>query len=192
MWTFSGHKFGSLMGVGWSFIKKESFTSTLRPFVVGGEQQHGLRAGTVNIEGILSMKWALEDLHPQFDFDKCMNHLLEIKASLDEVFEHGQRGTIFFSDPQTQACNTLSLAIKNITSDISLPAFDLAGIQLGTGAACASGGIKPQVTLNHLGHRALANQYLRFSMNPFITQEEVKAIKNITVSVINKFFNLDL
>jgi cysteine desulfurase len=62
MWTFSGHKFGSLMGVGWSFIKKETFGSMLKPFVVGGEQQEGLRGGTVNMEGILSIKWALEDL----------------------------------------------------------------------------------------------------------------------------------
>jgi cysteine desulfurase len=188
MWTFSGHKFGSLMGVGWSFIKKESFTSFMRPFVVGGEQQHGLRAGTVNMEGILSMKWAIEDLHPKFNFQVCMQRLLKIKSALDDVFENGKRGTIFFSDADKQACNTLSLAIKNITSDVSLPAFDLAGIQLGTGAACASGGIKPQVTLNHLGHRALANQYLRFSMNPFIQQDEVDHIISKMLTVINKFF----
>ncbi len=188
MWTFSGHKFGSLMGVGWSFIKKETFSQDMRPFVVGGEQQHGLRAGTLNMEGILSIKWALEDLHPQFNFDQCMQKLLGIKSSLEDVFDNGNRGTIFFSDAKRQACNTLSLAIKNITADVSLPAFDLAGIQLGTGAACASGGIKPQVTLNHLGHRSLANQYLRFSMNPFITEDEVQQITSKIVDVTHKFF----
>lgn len=188
MWTFSGHKFGALMGVGWSFIKTTSLGSMLRPFVVGGEQQEGLRAGTVNIEGILSLKWALEDLHPKYNYQKCMEHLLKIKNDLNDVFENGKRGTIFFSTAQKQACNTLSLAIKDITSDISLPAFDLSGIQLGTGAACASGGIKPQVTLNHLGHRALANQYLRFSMNPFIEATDVEQISKTMLSVIKKFF----
>lgn len=189
MWTFSGHKFGSLMGVGWSFIKQETFHSMLRPFIVGGEQQGGLRAGTVNMEGILSMKWALEDLNPRFNYEKCLHVLLKIKSALDDMFEGGKRGTIFFSDSHNQACNTLSLAIKNITADVSLPAFDLAGIQLGTGAACASGGIKPQVTLNHLGHRALANQYLRFSMNPFISEDEAEQITAKMLAVIHKFFN---
>lgn len=186
MWTFSGHKFGSLMGVGWSFIKQDTFGSMLKPFVVGGEQQEGLRAGTLNMEGILSIYWALADLHPQFNYDQSMQYLLMVKQKLNDVFEDGKFGTIFFSQPEKQACNTLSLAIKNITADVSLPAFDLAGIQLGTGAACASGGIKPQVTLNHLGHRSLANQYLRFSMNPFIKEKEVHEISQAMISVIKK------
>jgi cysteine sulfinate desulfinase/cysteine desulfurase-like protein len=101
-----------------------------------------------------------------------MQRLLKLKVILIQFLKMKNMEHLFFSDPERQACNTLSLAIKNITSDISLPAFDLAGIQLGTGAACASGGIKPQVTLNHLGHRALANQYLRFSMNPFIEKKD--------------------
>lgn len=186
MWTFSGHKFGSLMGVGWSFIKHETFGSLLKPFMVGGEQQEGLRAGTVNMEGILSIHWALENLHPKFNFAEAMDKLLTLKSKLDEVFENNNRGTIFFSSAERQACNTLSFAIKDVTSDVSLPAFDLMGVQLGTGAACASGGIKPQVTLNHLGHRALANQYLRFSMNPFINKNELSEISQIMLTVIKK------
>jgi cysteine desulfurase len=186
MWTFSGHKFGSLMGVGWSFIKEKTFGSMLRPFVVGGEQQSGLRAGTVNMEGILSLQWALENLHPQFNYSECMKKLLKIKAALEVEFDHGKLGTFFFSEPSKQACNTLSLALNNVTSDISLPAFDMAGIQLGTGAACASGGIKPQTTLNHLGHRALANQYLRFSMNPFINDEQVESLIKVMRDVVQK------
>lgn len=186
MWTFSGHKFGSLMGVGWSFIKEKSIENKFRPFVVGGEQQSGLRAGTINVEGILSMQWALADLHPKFDFEYCQSHLIKIKTRLDEVFENGNKGTFFYSEHSKQVCNTLSLAIKNVMSDISLPAFDLAGILLGTGAACASGGIKPQTTLNHLGHRALANQYLRFSMNPFIKENEAGEILDTMIDVIHK------
>ena len=62
-YTFSGHKFGALKGVGFSFVKKNC---EIPPLLVGGNQQDGLRAGTENALGIYSLKLSLEEVSEHF------------------------------------------------------------------------------------------------------------------------------
>ena len=62
--TFSGHKFGTLKGIGFSFIKKDM---SILPFVRGGGQQEGIRSGTENTHGIYSIKLALSDVMKNFN-----------------------------------------------------------------------------------------------------------------------------
>ncbi len=53
----AGHKFHGPKGVGFSFIRK---TSRLSPFICGGPQERGLRAGTESVHNIVGMAKALE------------------------------------------------------------------------------------------------------------------------------------
>lgn len=58
--SFSGHKLGSQKGIG-VLLVKEDFKKQLRPLIYG-EQQYGLRGGTENVDGILSLGLALQNL----------------------------------------------------------------------------------------------------------------------------------
>jgi cysteine desulfurase len=51
-YTYSGHKFGALKGIGFSFFKKDCPPKTL---IHGGGQQNKLRSGTLNTYGIFSL-----------------------------------------------------------------------------------------------------------------------------------------
>ena len=55
--SLSGHKFGAMQGIGLLYISNDL---KLEPQIVGGHQQNGLRAGTENVFGILSIILALE------------------------------------------------------------------------------------------------------------------------------------
>ena len=60
--TFSAHKIGAMRGIGVLYLKKK-----ITPFLVGGGQESGFRAGTENIAGIISLEKCLSE---------C-NHLME-------------------------------------------------------------------------------------------------------------------
>jgi len=170
-WSFSGHKFGALMGVGWSFIHK-NFVTTLSPLILGGDQQRGLRAGTVNVEGILSLQWALESLSPNFSFASARKFLDKIKQILIQELVVSKKGRLFFSEREhAQACNTILFAFNELSADIAMAAFDVAEIYLGTGAACSSGTLKPQATLSILGYDVYTSKSLRLSLDPFLSEE---------------------
>ncbi len=52
MMSASGHKFGGPKGVGFLFVRKGI---RLPPFMHGGEQEEGRRAGTTNVPGVVGM-----------------------------------------------------------------------------------------------------------------------------------------
>lgn len=56
---FSGHKFGALKGVGGMFVRRSIDWVPLIP----GTQQDGLRGGTINVQGLLSMATALSEVY---------------------------------------------------------------------------------------------------------------------------------
>lgn len=66
-YTFSGHKFGALKGIGFSFVSNGTDFS---PLIVGGSQQDGLRAGTENALGVYSIKLALHEMKEHFASQK--------------------------------------------------------------------------------------------------------------------------
>ena len=57
MLSASGHKFGGPKGVGFLYVRKGV---RLQPFMHGGEQENGRRAGTSNVPGIVGMGVAAE------------------------------------------------------------------------------------------------------------------------------------
>lgn len=65
-YTFSGHKFGALKGIGFTFFNKEL---DFNPLIVGGTQQEGLRAGTENALGVYTIKLALHEMKENFNAD---------------------------------------------------------------------------------------------------------------------------
>lgn len=54
--SFSAHKIGAMRGTGLLYLKKK-----ITPFLVGGGQEAGFRAGTENIAGIISLEKCLSE-----------------------------------------------------------------------------------------------------------------------------------
>ena len=54
--TFSAHKIGARRGIGILYLRKK-----ITPFLVGGGQENGFRAGTENIAGIISLEKCLNE-----------------------------------------------------------------------------------------------------------------------------------
>ncbi len=147
MLTLSGHKYGGLGGVGVLVVRKGTPVASQQK---GGGQEWGLRAGTENVLGAITLAAVAEycDSHRQ----KLAKHV----ASLQEMLE----GEIARKVPSAQVLGRDVARVPHITylwfpemSDEHLVhSLDLAGIAVSSGAACSSGATLPSSTLLAMGY----------------------------------------
>ena len=157
IFTFSGHKFGALKGIGFSFFNKDISFS---PLISGGGQQSGLRSGTENPQAVMSLSLAIQDLLKvdvkknivqREKLEKFIGHEL---SSLGGVISCGHKNS-----------NTIYFFLNDLSSDIALALFDLEGMELSAGSACSSGAARPSIVLNHMGLLKVAKNGLRLSFD---------------------------
>ncbi|MBC7428829.1 MAG: aminotransferase class V-fold PLP-dependent enzyme [Bacteriovorax sp.] len=183
-YTFSGHKFGALKGIGFSFINKDVEYS---PLIVGGTQQDGQRAGTENALGVHSLKLALHDLKENFDSIVLEKLKREIEEGLVEFI--GDKGEVVSRAAPVRNLNTIFLVLYGQKAEILSAKFDMMGVDLSTGSACSSGIIKENRILMNMGYSYEdSRSSLRFSFSPLMTSVEattnLEKIKSILESFI--------
>lgn len=178
--TFSGHKFGALTGIGFSFIKK---SLALIPQIHGGGQQLNLRSGTENTLGIYTLQLALEELAQKFNPEQ----LAEAKNYLENSLKNelGEQ-IIVTGEKATRNLNTINLIFKRLPSDQMLMMFDMKKIELSAGSACSSGRLKPSRVLTKMGFGNLAQHGLRFSFSPTMTKADAKLYNEAILSVFKQ------
>lgn len=169
-YTFSGHKFGSLKGQGFTFLKKQSSVS---PLITGGSQQSGLRAGTENAAAIYSLKLALEEFVDKFD----ANELLLAKTFLENELQKilAGKGEIVGFKNKNRNLNTIFIMLKGQKAELVSAKFDILGMDVSTGSACSSGVIKENRILMNMGFsKEDSKSGIRFSFSPFLSREDAQ------------------
>jgi len=170
----AAHKFHGPKGIGFSFVRKNS---GLQPFILGGSQERGLRAGTESVHNIVGMAKALEIAYAKLEEEQ--QYLKELKAhaikQLNDAFPD-----IHFngccSDMERSTFTLVNVALPISEEKASLLNFhlDLNGIACSKGSACQSGSAKGSHVLEEVVPVALKNwPSIRFSFSVFNTQDEV-------------------
>jgi cysteine desulfurase len=177
MITYSGHKFGALNGIGFSFIHN-SFD--YRSLIQGGGQQDGLRGGTLNALGILSLQLALEEMNKNNYFDK----ITLLRDGLVEVLKNCLGNKVRIIEGH-MANNTICFAIENKKADEVFMHFDLAGVDISMGSACSSQSSRPSETLLAMGLTSEADCYVRASIGYMDDQEYTELKKVIKTTLEN-------
>ena len=179
-YTFSGHKFGSLKGVGFTFLKKNS---PIDPLISGGNQQNNLRAGTENVLGIYSLKLALLDFLDE-------SHLVDLACAKKYIEENlikilGEKGEVVAYLNPIKNLNTIFVLFYGKNAETLSTHFDLCGIDVSTGSACSSGIINENRVLVKMGYTGIESRSaIRFSFSPFMNQQEaVKYLEYITKTI---------
>ncbi len=181
-YTFSGHKFGALKGVGFSFLHKNA---QMEPLIIGGGQENGFRAGTENLIGIYSLKLALEELKSNYDFEKQIKALRFLEKELKIVI--GDAGIVVGEKAKKRNGNTLMIVLNNVKADIALAAFDMQGIYISSGSACSAGALKESHVLKGLGYQDnLWRNSIRISVGPTFDMEQARKIIPSLTNVFKK------
>ena len=170
----AAHKFHGPKGVGFSFVRKNS---GLQPFILGGSQERGLRAGTESVHNIVGMAKALEIAYAKLDEEQ--QYLKELKAHAIKQLTSAFPDIHFngcCSDMERSTFTLVNVALPIAEEKASLLNFhlDLNGVACSKGSACQSGSTKGSHVLEEVIPTALSKRpSIRFSFSVFNTQDEV-------------------
>lgn len=166
--SFSGHKFYSLKGAGFLYVRKGLSIESL---IHGGGQERHRRGGTENLLAIVALgaQCALRDqVAPRaLEMANLRDHLeVRIKNEIS--------GVSITTDISDRLPNTSSLIIAGVDGETLLMNLDMRGFSVSTGAACSSGSPEPSPVLLAMGlSRAEAQSSLRVGIGWESTQAEL-------------------
>ena len=158
--SLSAHKFEGPKGAGVLYVRRGT---ELAPLVVGGGQEHGLRAGTEDVPGIAALARALElaesERPARVPAVAALRDRLQagILAAIPEVRVNAAGAP--------RLASILSVAFADVPGDALLIRLDLEGIAASAGSACAAGSLEPSHVVAELGlEERYRNGVIRFSL----------------------------
>ena len=182
----AAHKYHGPKGIGFSYIRKNS---GLKPFIHGGSQERGLRAGTEAVHSIVGMHKALDLAYENLENERKQISSLKqyFISSLTEVFPKAHfNGCSGELEKSTYTLVNVALPIGDEKSGLLDFHLDLKGIACSKGSACQSGSSSGSHVLNSIQteeHKKWPS--LRFSFSIFNTKEEVDYV----IKTLKEFAN---
>src|SRR5690606_33485272 len=161
LFSISAHKFHGPKGVGALYIRNGVKIS---PFLIGGGQESGLRAGTEAVHQIAGLGAAAEvarDLAP-------MDRVKELRDRLEaEILKRFDLASVN-GDTTARLPNTLNISFQGLNGEMILHYLDEAGICVSTGSACNSASHVSSPVLSAMDiPYSMAMGSIRFSLSRF-------------------------
>lgn len=178
----SGHKFNGPKGVGFLYLRSGI---KIQPFIHGGAQERGKRAGTINVPGIVGMGKAAELAEKEMDVriakeTEVRDYLIQqIKANIPYVKLNG--------DETKRLPNNVNFSFRFVEGESLLLMLDRAGICGSSGSACTSGSLDPSHVLLAIGlPHEIAHGSLRLTLSEETTREDADYVLENLKSIIEK------
>lgn len=167
--SVSGHKIHGPKGVGFLYVNEKV---KIKPIILGGGQQKGMRSGTENVPGAAGLGLAAEIVH---------KHLLEEQTRLYELRQAFVDGVQALDGVTVNGClkeaaapQIVSVSFEGVRSEVLLHALEDQGIYVSAGSACSSNKPAVSATLKNIGmKRELLDSTIRFSFGAYTTMEEI-------------------
>jgi cysteine desulfurase len=177
--SISAHKFYGPKGIGALYIRSGT---KLEPSLRGGHQEHGMRAGTENVAGIVGLGKAAEIARR--DFEVVTQHLWRLREKflrlIDELPMTRLNGHRQFTLPSTANVCLLGADALAVQANLSQR-----GVCVSVGSACSSGSLKPSHVLRAMGLSELAAFCsVRFSWGKFTTEDDIDYAVEQTKEVV--------
>lgn len=177
----SGQKIGALSGCGFLYVREGT---VLNPMELGGQQEHGMRAGTENILGILALAKAFEvtNLDLKNNINKMYKNRDKIIFSLLKIPNSYLNGSL-----NKRVCNNINISFKGIEAENLVLLLDTKGIKCSTGSACNSTSFEPSHVLKAIGlSDDLARGAIRITINETISDSEIDYVIQTVTQCVKK------
>jgi cysteine desulfurase len=180
--SLSGHKLHAAKGVGALYVRRGA---RWRPWMLGGHQEGGRRAGTENVAGLAGLGVACRlartaDAAEETRIRELRDHLeRELMARIPWVEINGEGAE--------RLPNTLNLSCHCIEGESILAQLDEAGICASSGSACTSGSLEPSHVLRAMKIPFTAiHGSIRFSFSRYTTSEDVDRILEVFPGIVER------
>ena len=180
LFSLSGHKFHAPKGVGALYVRRGV---ELAPFIIGGGQERGRRAGTEAVPYIVALGAASE---LAYDFGghgtiRSLRDRLE-DTILDAIPNARLNGT---RDRERRLPNTANISFEYVEGEAILAQLDDAGICVSTGSACNAESHVSSAVLRAMNVPYTAAQgSIRFSLGRYNTPAEIEHTLSVLPPIV--------
>ena len=172
MLSLSGHKLHAPKGIGVLYVKKGARFS---PFLMGGHQERGRRAGTENVPYIVGLG-AASDLALK-NMEKENSYVKGLRDRLQAGLVKAIPNTRVNGGGAERLPNTANISFEYVEGESILIMLSEKRICASSGSACTSGSLEPShVMLSMAVPQTYAHGSIRFSFSIYNTEEDVDAV----------------
>ena len=170
--SMSANQFNGPSGIGALYLREGV---RILPFMEGGVQEGGRRAGTENITGIVGMGKAAE--LAKAEMSQRMNKIQNLRNQLRDGIMKSINHVYLNGHPTNRLPGNLSLCIEYIEGESVLLFLDMQGIAISSGSACTSRSLKASHVIMATGvDAALAQGTVLFSLGIDNSETDVKYV----------------
>ncbi|MFC1761731.1 cysteine desulfurase NifS [Planctomycetota bacterium] len=184
--SLSGHKLHAPKGVGVLYVRKGT---RLTPFILGGHQEGGRRAGTENVPGIIGLGKACE--LAQRHLDEENTRVKQLRDKLESSLLQRCPSAMVNGHAHNRLPNTANISFEYIEGEAILLMLNRFQICASSGSACTSGSLEPSHVLRAMGVPfTAAHGSIRFSLSRYTTDEEIDLVVEKLPPVIERLREL--
>jgi cysteine desulfurase len=170
--SLSGHKLHAPKGIGVLYIRKGTH---FVPYLIGGHQERGRRAGTENVPSIVGLGVACE-LAQQYLTEE-QTRVRALRDRLEQELTSKAIDATVNGDTENRIPNTTNISFKYIEGESILILLSEAGIAASSGSACTSGSLEPSHVLRAMGIPfTRVHGSVRFSLSRYTTDDDITYI----------------
>jgi cysteine desulfurase len=178
--SFSGHKLHAPKGIGALFMRRGV---RCRPFMLGGHQEDGRRAGTENVPYIIGLSKALSLATENMEQDET--RILRLRDRLENTLIEKIASVQVNGKGAVRLPNTLNISFHYIEGEGMLFQLSAFGICASSGSACTSGSLEPSHVLRAMKVPFTAiHGSVRFSLSRYNSDEDIDKIIEVFPQIV--------
>lgn len=182
MLSISGHKLHAPKGIGVLYVRKGT---PFVPFLMGGHQEKGRRAGTENVPYIVGIGKACELALKNMEIENT--RVRKMRDKLEQTILKTISNVRINGGKAERLPNTTNISFEYIEGESILILLSEKGICASTGSACASGSLEPSHVLMAMKvPHTFAYGSVRFSLGIYNTEEEVDFVVKEMADIVKR------
>jgi cysteine desulfurase len=186
MLSLSGHKLHAPKGVGALYVRKGT---RFYPYIIGGHQENGRRAGTENIASIIGLGKACELAAKNLQNE--IVYLGKLRDNLEGNLLKDCPDVRINGDIEHRLPNTTNISFEYVEGEAVLLRLNEYGICASSGSACTSGSLEPSRVLRAMGTPFTAiHGSIRFSLSRYNTEAEIDEVLSIVPKIVKELREL--
>jgi cysteine desulfurase len=185
--SISAHKMYGPKGVGALYVRRRNPRVQLTAQMDGGGHERGMRAGTLNVPGIVGLGEACAIARREMPEESLRLRRLRdrlrasLEAGLDEVAVNGGM--------EHRLPHSLNMSFANVEAESLI--MGMSEVAVSSGSACTSASMEPSYVLKAMGvGDELAHCSIRFALGRFNTEQEVDYVAARAIEVVKKLREL--
>lgn len=180
--SLSSHKFYGPKGAGALYVRAGT---PLAKLIAGGQQERGLRGGTLNVPAIVGMAEAFRLACKERQ--ERTSHICAARDAFVQEILQTIPGVRYNGHPQQRLPGNAHFTFEGVAGYALLAALDLAGVAASGGAACSSGSAKPSHVLLAMGRTEQdARAGVRFTFGKNTSEEEALRAAQIVRNCVRR------